>query len=133
MRARVIKKITFRNQNGVQRQHKMQRQFEILNRILELLEVEVNHDFQTLSCMFVPIGDDGERTAETTFFYKRNGTEINAGLSNENIFELVDLAVELQTKMKAHTGGEWSEFLFEVDESRKVGTKFQYPRSALST
>ena len=91
----------------------MQRQFEILNRILELLEVEVNHDFQTSSCMFVPIGDDGERTAETTFFYKRDGTEINAGLSNENIFELVDLAVELQTKMKAHTGGEWSDFFLK--------------------
>jgi len=111
----------------------MERQFEILNRILELLEVEVNHNYQTLSCTFVPIGDYGEKTAETTFFYKRNGTEINAGLSKENIFELVDLAVDLQAKMKANVGGEWSEFLLEVDESRKVDTKFKYSRFSLST
>jgi len=111
----------------------MKLQSEILNRILELLEAEVNHNYQTLSCTFVPIGDCGEKTAETTFFYERNGTKINAGFSNENIFELVDLAVDLQAVMKAHTGGEWSEFLLEVDENRKVATRYKYPPLALST
>ncbi|MCW8890302.1 MAG: hypothetical protein OQL20_06560 [Sedimenticola sp.] len=105
----------------------MTRQLEILNELFQILHAEAGLEYENLSCCFIPIGDEGERTAETEFVYTRQGKVFNVGISDENLFNVVELAIELQSDMKAHTGGEWIKFTLSVDESGKAKTVFDYP------
>lgn len=100
------------------------KQVEILNKLVAVMVRSPETDYDTLTCRFdISIEDDfvGQK-----FFYVKNGKEVSALLDDPD-WEVMDWVFDLHKEMKAHTGGEWTAFTLAIGEDGKAKTKFEYP------
>jgi hypothetical protein len=102
------------------------KQTEIMEKIAQILHEEADYKYEKVTGNFNFSG--GYRgSAAITIHITREGKDLNPGISDNNIFEANNLAVELRAAMKAHTDGEWDSFTLTLDADGKAHTKFHYP------
>lgn len=101
----------------------MERQFEILDELAQILFGEACEKYDYILCKFEVDG----ASVGTYFEYGANGKKVNKAVSDSSSLEFLDLILELHKDMKNHTGGDWSEFTLTIDENGQAKTKFKYP------
>jgi hypothetical protein len=104
----------------------LSKQTEIMEKIAQILHDEADYRYERVVGEF-DFGGGYEGSAAVTIHILKEGKNLNPGISDKNIFEVNDLAVELRSSMKAHTGGEWISFTLTLDADGKAHTKFHYP------
>lgn len=105
----------------------LQRQQEILNELSNLIHNETDQGYQSATCEYT--FHVNFNTTSSKFSFIINGNTVKKALSDETTMRNRDIAEELRTLMKEHTGGEWTSFTLTLDANGKATTKFVYPES----
>jgi len=102
-------------------------QIEILNKLSQLMYDSAEDGFDEIGCVFkYDYGyKDGSSSVGTKYWNIVNGEKIYKRLSDN--FTCIELIPQLHKIMKAHTGGEWTEFTLTINKDGKANTKFKYP------
>lgn len=102
----------------------------ILEKLANLLynSCTAKYDFISLECNYMPNYNTFGVTLSIRLLGQENYIIPPDGMASDSI----DLAEELHTLMKAHTGGEWSSLTLTLDTEGKAHTKFYYPDSPLA-
>lgn len=103
----------------------MQKQFEILNQLANIISGEANRDFDSVTYEGKINVDEG--WLDSGFSFVRNGQRHSVALSESGEDMLFSLVFDLHREMKSHTGGEWTAFTLTIGEDGKANTKFEYP------
>ncbi|OUY05878.1 immunity protein YezG family protein [Acinetobacter populi] len=105
----------------------VEKQTEILNSLLQIMDSSVNGEYQSLQCTFdyYRAEDDNSVSIGEKFFYKKDDELKSEFLIYKNK-AVPELVKELHTVMENHTGGNWKEFTLTLDENGKAHTKFIY-------
>lgn len=103
----------------------IEQQVESLNKITQVLHDSANGDYEEMGCQFEYFVDDGDWSVDSEFWFVRAGNRRRAHLNDPtgNVYRLVHQLHEL---MKAHTGGDWNQFVLAVDTNGKATSKFRY-------
>lgn len=102
----------------------MQRQFEILNELAQILHDEADPAQEGISYKGEVNVEEG--WMESTFSYRVNGEKKSVHLSDDAEDQLSALVLELHKVMLGHTSGNWKWFTFELDAAGKAKVHFEY-------
>jgi len=101
----------------------MQRQAELLGELSQILHNEADAGYDVVFCEYVAqYGSISSR-----FYFEKDQNRVEKFISDDATLGNRDIALELRTLMKEHTGGEWSSFTLTLDADGKATTKFEYP------
>jgi hypothetical protein len=103
----------------------MEKQFEILNQLANIISDEANRDYDSVSYEGKINAQEG--WLDSGFSFVRCGQRNSVALSEKGEDEIFGLVFDLHKEMKAHTGGEWIAFTLTIGEDGKAKTHFKYP------
>lgn len=70
---------------------------------------------------------DGSTSIGTAFSFIKNDEEYYPALDRNLRHPVKEIVPQLHSRMKTHTGGDWSAFTLFINEDGTVTTKFEYP------
>lgn len=102
----------------------MEKQFEILNKLANIISDEASRDYDSVS--YEGKINVKEGWLDSGFSFVRHGQINSVALSERGEDEVFGLVFELHKEMKAQTGGDWKTFTLTIGEDGKAKTKFDY-------
>ena len=109
----------------------IEEQRELIGQLYKLVNLSCHitsaEGYDTASCQFVyMIGVDHNSSIGTNLSFEKDGQIYQGELSSiqTTVYEVIP---RLHAAMKAHTGGDWSEFTLTIGRDGQVKTKFHYP------
>lgn len=106
----------------------IEEQRQVIDQLYHIVKGSCPVHFHSARCRFVyEKFKDGSSSVDQEFYFTESQQEVSAALDRDLRRPVMGLVKDLNSKMKAHTGGDWDAFTLFINEDGTVTSKFEYP------